>query len=123
MQTQGELGPLFHPEQSASSCCQSSIKIEQGILCKHDPLDSDRTSHRQATRGAVHTASNVSRIRITPEIPLTGAACIYPDRQMAIQELERMRNQGRMSGIWDGAVKVGRQEGVRGLWRGLTPTL
>ncbi|KAN0066094.1 Carrier protein, mitochondrial [Thecaphora frezii] len=54
----------------------------------------------------------------------SSCACAFPDRSIAARELEAAAaQQGRLTGLWDGVVKVGRAEGIRGLWRGLTPTL
>lgn len=130
------------------ACCQSTFVNEQGVLCRYDPRDGTHlgtkapaSSPSAGTGPGPHIAhsapnkfangvSSATRPRIAPFAPtsvagsnLSAAACIYPDKSMAVHELERLRGDGRLSGLWDGVVKVGRQEGMRGLWRGLTPTL
>lgn len=51
-------------------------------------------------------------------------ACAFPDRATATRGLEAAAaHHGRLTGLWDGVVKVGRAEGIRGLYRGLAPTL
>ncbi|EPQ32257.1 uncharacterized protein PFL1_00454 [Pseudozyma flocculosa PF-1] len=54
----------------------------------------------------------------------SSCACAFPDRSVAAKELEAAAaQQGRLTGLWDGVIKVGRTEGIRGLWRGLVPTV
>lgn len=54
----------------------------------------------------------------------SSCACAFPDSTVAARELKAAAaKQGRLTGLWDGVIKVGRAEGVRGLWRGLAPTL
>ncbi|KAL4399946.1 Carrier protein, mitochondrial [Malassezia pachydermatis] len=53
------------------------------------------------------------------------AVCIYPSKcSMAeVCEAQVILQEGRMTGILDGFVKIARVEGWRSLWRGLLPTL
>ncbi|PWZ02802.1 mitochondrial carrier, partial [Testicularia cyperi] len=54
----------------------------------------------------------------------SSCACAFPSQAVAKQELQAAAaSQGRLTGLWDGVIKVGRAEGMRGLWRGLAPTL
>lgn len=71
-------------------------------------------------------SNNRSRIiRLAPHVSsgMSAIACEFPDKDVAMRELEKTRSSGRMAGLWDGVTKIGRAEGVKGLWRGLTPTL
>jgi hypothetical protein len=140
LQTQGSHEPLFQPSSSSApgtSCCQTTFVAEKsGMLCQYDPRvetkagttarsNLNRASQvKQADSGL--TSSNRARIiRLQPHISsgISAIACEYPDREVAARELESVRNSGRVAGLWDGVMKVGRTEGVKGLWRGLTPTL
>ena len=53
------------------------------------------------------------------------AICVYPERCHAARacSADVLLREGRMSGIWDGIVKIVRFEGWRALWRGLLPTV
>ncbi|GAC96788.1 hypothetical protein PHSY_004372 [Pseudozyma hubeiensis SY62] len=54
----------------------------------------------------------------------SSCACAFPNETVAARELKAAAaKQGRLTGLWDGVVKVGKAEGIRGLWRGLAPTL
>ncbi|GAK62465.1 mitochondrial carrier [Moesziomyces antarcticus] len=54
----------------------------------------------------------------------SSCACAFPNETVAARELKAAASeQGRLTGLWDGVIKVGRAEGIRGLWRGLAPTL
>lgn len=54
----------------------------------------------------------------------SSCACAFPDQTVAARELRAAAaKQGRLTGLWDGVIKVGKAEGIRGLWRGLAPTL
>ncbi|KAJ1030841.1 hypothetical protein NDA18_002071 [Ustilago nuda] len=54
----------------------------------------------------------------------SSCACAFPNEAVAARELRAAASkQGRLTGLWDGVIKVGRAEGIRGLWRGLAPTL
>lgn len=54
----------------------------------------------------------------------SSCACAFPNEAIAAQQLRASpANQSRLTGLWDGVIKVGRAEGMRGLWRGLAPTL
>lgn len=54
----------------------------------------------------------------------SSCACAFPNETVAARELKAAAaKQGRLTGLWDGVIKVGKAEGVRGLWRGLAPTL
>ncbi|CBQ67603.1 related to mitochondrial carrier family protein [Sporisorium reilianum SRZ2] len=54
----------------------------------------------------------------------SSCACAFPDQTVAARELKAAAaKQGRLTGLWDGVIKVGKAEGIRGLWRGLAPTL
>ncbi|TKY90419.1 hypothetical protein EX895_000417 [Sporisorium graminicola] len=54
----------------------------------------------------------------------SSCACVFPDQIVAARELNAAAaKQGRLTGLWDGVIKVGKAEGIRGLWRGLAPTL
>ncbi|PWN37633.1 mitochondrial carrier [Meira miltonrushii] len=139
MQTQAPPEPLFQPSigsGSGTSCCQTKqIVSQEGVACRYDPrvegtkagssrIPSSRTSAPFSSAG-----SGSSRPRVVQQSARTsanhmsGAACIYPDKNVAARELKQIQNHNRLSGLWDGVIKVGRSEGIRGLWRGLTPTL
>lgn len=52
------------------------------------------------------------------------AACVYPKKcTPSACEVETLLQRQRMNGMVDGFVKVARAEGLRGLWRGLVPTI
>lgn len=142
MQTQAPPEPLFQPSigsGSGTSCCQTKQVVSQeGVACKFDPRvesSSKSTSSRipppSRTSAAPFSSagSGSSRPRViqptthTSANHMSGAACIYPDKKVAARELKQIQNHNRLSGLWDGVIKVGRTEGIRGLWRGLTPTL
>ncbi|SPO20770.1 related to mitochondrial carrier family protein [Ustilago trichophora] len=54
----------------------------------------------------------------------SSCACAFPNEAVAARELNAAAaKQGRLTGLWDGVIKVGKAEGIRGLWRGLAPTL
>ncbi|SPO19850.1 related to mitochondrial carrier family protein [Ustilago trichophora] len=54
----------------------------------------------------------------------SSCACAFPNETVAARELNAAAaKQGRLTGLWDGVIKVGKAEGIRGLWRGLAPTL
>ncbi|UZJ51415.1 hypothetical protein CBS101457_000735 [Exobasidium rhododendri] len=143
LQTQGSHEPLFQPSSSSppgATCCQPlTIAEKNGYLCQHDPRvdikamsptsnsNLDRTSQLKEAESN-HMSSNRSRIiRLSPHLSSSSGSstitCDFPDRDVAARELESVRNSSRVAGLWDGVVKVGRNEGMRGLWRGLTPTL
>jgi hypothetical protein len=128
--------PLFQPSSSnppSITCCQpSTIAEKSGVLCQHDPRLDVKSGAASSSSNALNRVSafnqdlNRSRlIRLTPQMGngMSAIACDFPDKSVAARELEMARSSGRMAGLWDGVVKVGRAEGVRGLWRGLTPTL
>lgn len=143
LQTQVTHEPLFQPSSSSPpgmTCCQStSIAEKPDLLCQHDPRVE---KHLKATSN--RSAAGISRaipfnqadtelpssnrakvIRLSPQVSsgTSAIACDFPDKDAAVRELERSRNHGRLAGLWDGVTKIGRTEGRRGLWRGLTPTL
>ena len=140
LQTQASPEPLFRPSSMSPpgiTCCQpNQIADKTGPLCQHDPRVESRASSSRAggnsARGLGHhdhlTAHRAARVlRFSPQASngMAAIACAFPDKNAAIRELERTRNsgEGRLAGLWDGVVKVGRSEGLKGLWRGLTPTL
>lgn len=52
--------------------------------------------------------------------------CAFPNKKEATKALKSYNekaNENRLKGLWDGVIKVGKGEGIRGLWRGLSPTL
>ncbi|PWN27415.1 mitochondrial carrier [Jaminaea rosea] len=51
------------------------------------------------------------------------STCAFPNQSVAAMELGALGSQNRMNGILDGVTKVARAEGIRGLFRGLSPTL
>jgi hypothetical protein len=53
----------------------------------------------------------------------SSTACAFPDKGAAALQLDAATRQKRLTGMWDGVIKVSRAEGIRGLWRGLSPTL
>lgn len=141
MQTQAPPEPLFQPSigsGSSTSCCQTKQVVSQeGVACRYDPRVESSTSKAGSSRipssrtsaPFSSAGSGSSRPRVvqstarTPANHMSGAACIYPDKNVAARELKQIQNHNRLSGLWDGVIKVGRSEGIRGLWRGLTPTL
>lgn len=142
LQTQRALDPLFQPPTRAGSvtCCQTTIQAptfdEAGKLCRYDPrMDAQTragTSPHLKPRipratPAVHHATDM-RPRVMPNVfvsasNMSATACAFPDREVAARELRAVASEGRLGGLWDGAIKIGRQEGIKGLWRGLSPTL
>lgn len=140
MQTQAPPEPLFQPSlgsSSGSTCCQTKQVVSQeGVACRYDPRveknmkgSSSRIPNSRSSAPFTSAGSGSSRPRVvhptahTSANHMSGAACIYPDKNVAARELKQIQNHNRLSGLWDGVKKVGRTEGIRGLWRGLTPTL
>lgn len=140
IQTQTTQEPLFQASRSnppSTTCCHSEqIAEKPSLLCQHDPriesnkLNTDTirgTSRNAALSGIDEAATNRARvIRFIPQgssSSISAISCNFSDRHTAVQELEMARNSGRMAGLWDGVTKIGRAEGPKGLWRGLTPTL
>lgn len=56
-----------------------------------------------------------------PSSAASSTTCAYPDRSVAARQLASRNNH--LTGLWDGVIKVNRAEGLKGLWRGLSPTL
>jgi hypothetical protein len=129
IQTQSAPDPLFQPLAASrpdATCCQSTKVIKHaGLACKFDPsieraLPTSRKSMSHFAK--THTVAS-SRYGFASVKAMSDAACVYPDKQAAAKDLRQLQNNGRLGGLWDGIIKVGRADGVRGLWRGLTPTL
>lgn len=141
IQTQSTQEPLFQPSTKSPpdvTCCKSdALATKPELVCQHDPRVEPRSASASSQgrngnqRSGIFSqteglASNRAKIlRLTPQASnsMSAIACTFPDRSTAVHELDKSRNSGRMAGLWDGVVKVGRAEGRRGLWRGLTPTL
>lgn len=141
LQIQPSQEPLFQPSSKSmpgTTCCQSTqIAEKPGLACQHDPRIDVRAASASAREGLTRSTfshnssseaistSRAKMIRLPPSMSsgMSAIACEFPDRDVAVRELERTRSNGRMAGLWDGVVKISRAEGARGLWRGLTPTL
>ena len=129
MQTQAPPEPLFQPLKgsgSGTSCCQTKQVVSQeGVACRYDPRIEGNSKNGSSRIPSSRTSTPFSSAGSSSSRPrhMSGAACIYPDKKVAARELKQIQNHNRLSGLWDGVIKVGRTEGVRGLWRGLTPTL
>lgn len=139
IQTQTTQEPLFQASRSnppSVTCCHSEqIAQKPTLLCQHDPRIESKlnaitiggTSRNTAPNRIDEATSNRARvIRFIPQgstSNISAISCNFSDRHTAVQELELTRNSSRMAGLWDGVTKIGRTEGPKGLWRGLTPTL
>ena len=86
--------------------------------------------HGTAPHESARASTRVSWLR--PSTPLTvpfamnsPTMCIYPEKCSVAKlcETEVVMREGRLTGVWDGIVKVARVEGWQSLWRGLLPTL
>lgn len=125
---------------------------ENGLTCRYDPRlaaesGGSASAAVSASRGSLHTISSPSAARSRsqhPRAPLThstafvhppsvgpsaamrqhpSSTCAYPSQSVAAIELDALTRRSRVTGIWDGMVKLSRTEGAKGLWRGLSPTL
>ena len=123
---QDELKCKFDPRKSPSST--STISNPQTEISSsrthHQPrstvshLSPLRPSHFAAYE---HTTSFASNPASAQALNFPASACAFPDRTVAAKQLTS--GDHRLTGLWDGVVKVNRAEGPRGLWRGLSPTL
>ncbi|CAO1614215.1 unnamed protein product [Parajaminaea phylloscopi] len=135
----------------SATCCQQTFftgnSHESGLTCKYDPRLAAETTGAGVARGTHYPPLSTSGSRtrahhprasfapttsyVSPPSGNSSAAlrlhpsstCAYPSQSVAVVELEALTRQSRVTGIWDGVVKVSRAEGARGLWRGLSPTL
>jgi hypothetical protein len=141
IQTQTTQEPLFQPSTKSPpdvTCCKSDAIAEKpNLVCQHDPRVEPRSASASTqtrsgskrspilshTEGLANNRAKILRLAPQSSNSMSAIACAFPDRSTAVHELDKSRNSGRMAGLWDGVVKVGRAEGRRGLWRGLTPTL
>jgi solute carrier family 25 protein 39/40 len=139
IQTQTSPEPLFQASRTSPpgiTCCHTTdIAEKPGLLCQHDPRIEPRVTTSSAkarinrsavlshSGGLTSNGAKILRLSPQPSNSMSAIACAFPDRSTAMQELDKTRNHGRMGGLWDGVIKIGRAEGRRGLWRGLTPTL
>lgn len=130
---------------SASSASSSAFFTPASSSKSSSTRPAPRTT---ASRFSRHTASFAassnprSSVRILPSPPpapigylhptpsaitangSSSCACAFPNETVAARELKAAAaKHGRLTGLWDGVVKVGKSEGIRGLWRGLAPTL
>lgn len=130
---------------SASSASSSAFFTPASSSKSSSTRPAPRTT---ASRFSRHTASFAassnprSSVRILPSPPpapigylhptpsaitangSSSCACAFPNETVAARELKAAAaKHGRLTGLWDGVVKVGKAEGIRGLWRGLAPTL
>lgn len=136
----------------AATCCQPTFFTgnarEDSLTCKFDP----RSEQNNVTPAQASSRTAPSRYQMAPQPPrfasVAGAppfahttayssnpaallqahghpssTCAYPDPRSAALELDAVTRSQRLTGMWDGVVKVSRAEGVKGLWRGLSPTL
>ena len=86
--------------------------------------------HGTIPHASVQVPTTLRWLRPSPPLPVplamqTPAMCIYPDKCSVAKlcETEVVMREGRLTGVWDGMVKMVRVEGWRSLWRGLLPTL
>ncbi|WFD29232.1 Carrier protein, mitochondrial [Malassezia sp. CBS 17886] len=68
---------------------------------------------------------NLYRVAVAEPVSAQGAVlCVYPGKcTPSVCEIESVVQGRHMNGVLDGIAKVARQEGLRGLWRGLVPTV
>lgn len=136
-----------------ATCCQQTFFTTNShsstLLCRFDPRGipitinpSSITSSSSSTsignlvlpqrsgsqpflpQSSTSTSTKVSEPRI--KIRAQQNDCAFPNEKeatKALKSLNEKANENRLKGLWDGVIKVGRGEGVRGLWRGLSPTL
>lgn len=133
---------------SASSASSASSSAFFTPASSSKSLSTRPAPRTTASRFSRHTASFAassnprSSVRILPSPPpapigylhptpsaitangSSSCACAFPNETVAARELKAAAaKHGRLTGLWDGVVKVGKAEGIRGLWRGLAPTL
>ncbi|SJX60239.1 related to mitochondrial carrier family protein [Sporisorium reilianum f. sp. reilianum] len=141
----------YDPRQASSSTTASaSTTSSPAFFTPASTAKTTRSAPRTtSTRFGRHTTSFTpsptpprSSVRVLPSPPpapvgylhptpsavtangSSSCACAFPDQTVAARELKAAAaKQGRLTGLWDGVIKVGKAEGIRGLWRGLAPTL
>ncbi|SNX81516.1 related to mitochondrial carrier family protein [Melanopsichium pennsylvanicum] len=120
---------FFTPGSSSKSSTRSPPRTTISRFGRHTTSFSSTTPPRSSVRILPSPPpAPSSYLHPTPSAVTangtTSCACAFPNQAVATRELKAAAaKQGRLTGLWDGVIKVGKAEGVRGLWRGLAPTL
>lgn len=121
---------FFTPQSSKSTSLRSAPRTVSKRFGRHTTsFSATSTPPRSSVRilphppPAPHTYLHPSPSAVTAN-GSSSCACAFPNETVAARELNAAAaKQGRLTGLWDGVIKVGKAEGIRGLWRGLAPTL
>ncbi|PWN52755.1 mitochondrial carrier [Violaceomyces palustris] len=115
-------GPFSQNYSRASAFSQASLPKGWKRILPNPPRI--LTKNRNPANQKLMTPNLISFSANASSSSTCTAACAFPDKMIAEKELQAAAGRnGRLTGLWDGMIKVGRTEGVRGLWRGLSPTL
>ncbi|KDN52207.1 mitochondrial carrier [Tilletiaria anomala UBC 951] len=109
--------------KSASTCAFPDRAIAQRILQTAGPLaylDVAATAPQATTGGA---DAKPSWSRLVSALQQGGHSRRAATSSSSSTSFTTPSTSTRLTGIRDGFVQVGRREGIKGLWRGLTPTL
>lgn len=108
---------------SSSGGGMSSSVAATAARSRSSSMPSARPSHPRAPYAHSTAYANPSSGAAAVMRQHPSSTCAYPSQNVATLELEAATRQHRMTGLLDGVAKVRKAEGVRGLWRGLSPTL
>lgn len=119
-QTKASAGSGTGAGQSGSSSRSHHLQPRSSPLSRPQP---HRPHHLSGTPPYTHTTAFSHPASISHPYAHPSSTCAFTDRGTAAMQLEASSRNARMNGMWDGVVKVSRAEGIKGLWRGLSPTL
>lgn len=108
-------------QSQASSSTRSNLQPRSAATSTSKRLVPPRPSHFPSLAATYGHTTTLSAPIPQPFAFPSSSTCAYPDKRSAVRGLAS--SDTRLTGLWDGVVKVNRAEGPKGLWRGLSPTL